>query len=323
VDRTALILDIFAQHAKSKEGQAQVELAQLDYLKQRLRGWGGNLSRQVGGRAAGGVGIGGRGPGETKIETDRRRINTRIAKLRRELTQMKGTRDTKRRERRRNRIPSVSIAGYTNAGKSSLLNRLTGAGVLVEDALFATLDPTTRRTTTADGRVYTMSDTVGFVRHLPHQLVEAFRSTLEEVADADLIVHVVDGSHPDPEGQIAAVREVFAEIGALEVPELIVINKADIADPLVIARLRQREPGAVVVSARTGEGIAAARAAVEAELPRPGVEFKALVPYERGDLIDRLHRHGEIDSLEHTAEGTVVAGRANPDLAGELAAYAA
>ena len=215
VDRTALILDIFAQHAKSKEGQAQVELAQLNYMKQRLRGWGGNLSRQVGGRVAGGVGIGGRGPGETKIETDRRRINTKIAKLRRELKEMKGTRDTKRPKRQRHEIPAVAIAGYTNAGKSSLLNRLTDAGVLVEDALFATLDPTTRRTTTADGRVYTMSDTVGFVRHLPHQLVEAFRSTLEEVADADLILHVVDGSHPDPEGQISAVREVFAEIGAV------------------------------------------------------------------------------------------------------------
>ncbi|HET6939937.1 MAG TPA: GTPase HflX [Nocardioides sp.] len=321
VDRTALILDIFAQHAKSKEGQAQVELAQLSYLKQRLRGWGGNLSRQVGGRAAGGVGIGGRGPGETKIETDRRRINTRIARLRRELKEMKGTRDTKRQERRRNHIPSVSIAGYTNAGKSSLLNRFTDAGVLVEDALFATLDPTTRRTTTADGRVYTMSDTVGFVRHLPHQLVEAFRSTLEEVADADLILHVVDGSHPDPEGQISAVREVFAEIGASDVPEIVVVNKADAADPLVLARLQREEPHSVVVSAKTGQGIAEALAYIEGELPRPGVEFKALLPYERGDLINRLHQHGEIDSMEHTADGTLVAGRANEDLAGELATY--
>src|SRR5690349_625820 len=322
VDRTALILDIFAQHAKSKEGQAQVELAQLQYMKQRLRGWGGNLSRQVGGRVAGGAGIGGRGPGETKIETDRRRINTKIAKLRRELKEMKGTRDTKRQERRRHQIPAVAIAGYTNAGKSSLLNRLTGAGVLVEDSLFATLDPTTRRTTTADGRVYTMSDTVGFVRHLPHQLVEAFRSTLEEVADSDLILHVVDGSHPDPEGQISAVREVFAEIGAAGVPEVIVINKADAADPMVIARLRQREPHSVVVSAKTGEGIAEALRMVEGELPRPGVEFKALVPYERGDLINRLHQQGEIDSMEHTGDGTIVVGRANEDLAGELASYA-
>ncbi len=322
VDRTALILDIFAQHAKSREGQAQTELAQLNYMKQRLRGWGGNLSRQVGGRVAGGAGIGGRGPGETKIETDRRRINTKIAKLRRDLKEMKGTRDTKRQDRKRHAIPSVSIAGYTNAGKSSLLNRLTDAGVLVEDSLFATLDPTTRRTTTADGRIYTMSDTVGFVRHLPHQLVEAFRSTLEEVADADLVLHVVDGSHPDPEGQISAVREVFAEIGASHVPEIVVINKADAADPLVLARLQRAEPHSVVVSAKTGEGIAEALALVEGELPRPGVEFKALLPYERGDLINRLHQQGEIDSMEHTADGTIVAGRANEDLAGELASYA-
>ena len=323
VDRTALILDIFAQHAKSREGQAQVELAQLSYMKQRLRGWGGQLSRQAGGRVgADGGGIGGRGPGETKIETDRRRINTKIAKLRRELREMKGTRDTKRQERRRHQIPSVSIAGYTNAGKSSLLNRLTDAGVLVEDSLFATLDPTTRRTTTSDGRVYTMSDTVGFVRHLPHQLVEAFRSTLEEVADSDLILHVVDGSHPDPEGQLAAVREVFAEIKADQVPELVVINKADAADPMVLARLRQREPHSVVVSARTGEGIADALAVIEGELPRPDVEFSALLPYERGDLINKLHQHGEIARMEHTAEGTLVSGRANEDLAGELSAYA-
>jgi GTP-binding protein HflX len=323
VDRTALILDIFAQHAKSREGQAQTELAQLNYMKQRLRGWGGQLSRQAGGRVgADGGGIGGRGPGETKIETDRRRINTKIAKLRRELKEMKGTRDTKRQERKRHSIPSVSIAGYTNAGKSSLLNRLTSAGVLVEDSLFATLDPTTRRTTTADGRVYTMSDTVGFVRHLPHQLVEAFRSTLEEVADSDLILHVVDGAHPDPEGQLSAVREVFAEIGAADVPELVIINKADAADPMVLARLRQREPHSVVVSARTGEGIAEALALIEGELPRPGVEFTALLPYDRGDLINRIHQQGEISSMEHTGEGTLVSGRANEDLAGELAAYA-
>jgi GTP-binding protein HflX len=322
VDRTALILDIFAQHAKSREGQAQVELAQLNYMKQRLRGWGGNLSRQAGGRVGSqGGGIGGRGPGETKIETDRRRINTKIARLRRELAHMATTRDTKRGERKRRQIPSVAIAGYTNAGKSSLLNRLTDAGVLVENALFATLDPTTRRTTTADGRVYTMSDTVGFVRHLPHQLVEAFRSTLEEVADSDLILHVVDGSHADPEGQLAAVREVFAEIGADTVPELVVINKADAADPMVLARLRQREPHSVVVSARTGEGIAEALAAVEADLPRPGVAFEALLPYERGDLLNRIHTSGEVDFLEHTGDGTLVRGRAHENLAGELEPY--
>ena len=321
VDRTALILDIFAQHAKSKEGQAQVELAQLNYMKQRLRGWGGNLSRQAGGRVAGGAGIGSRGPGETKIESDRRRINTKISKLRRELAHMKTTRETKRSGRKRHQIPSVAIAGYTNAGKSSLLNRLTDAGVLVEDALFATLDPTTRRTQTSDGRVYTMSDTVGFVRHLPHQLVEAFRSTLEEVADADLVLHVVDGSHPDPEGQLSAVREVLAEIGADKVPELVVINKADAADPMVVARLRQREPHSVVVSAKTGEGIAEALAVIEEELPRPGVEFEALLPYERGDLLNRIHTSGEVDHLEHTGDGTVVRGRVNEALAGELEPY--
>jgi len=215
----------------------------------------------------------------------------------------------------------VAIAGYTNAGKSSLLNRLTDAGVLVEDALFATLDPTTRRTTTSDGRIYTMSDTVGFVRHLPHQLVEAFRSTLEEVADSDLILHVVDGSHPDPEGQISAVREVFAEIGADKVPELVVINKSDVADPMVLARLKQREPHSVVVSAKSGEGVTEVLAAVEADLPRPGTSFEALLPYERGDLLNRIHEHGELDHLEHTAEGTVVRGRAHADLAGELVPY--
>jgi len=217
VDRVALILDIFAQHAKSKEGKAQVELAQIAYLLPRLRGWGDSLSRQVGGRAAGGAGIGGRGPGETKIETDRRRIRDKMAKLRREIKEMKTARDTKRQERRRFNIPSVAIAGYTNAGKSSLLNALTGAGVLVENALFATLDPTVRKCETAEGRVYTLADTVGFVRHLPHQLVDAFKSTLEEVTGSDLIVHVVDGSHPDPFEQIRAVREVIADIGGADI----------------------------------------------------------------------------------------------------------
>ena len=323
VDRTALILDIFAQHAKSKEGKAQVELAQLQYLTSRLRGWGGNLSRQAGGRVGvQGGGIGGRGPGETKLETDRRRITTKMAKLRRELATMSTARETKKSGRRRNAVPSVSIAGYTNAGKSSLLNRLTDAGVLVEDALFATLDPTTRRATTSDGRIYTLSDTVGFVRHLPHQLVEAFRSTLEEVAESDLILHVVDGSHPDPEGQLAAVREVLAEIGADGVPELVVINKSDAADPLVVARLLAREPHAVVCSARTGAGIPDVLAALEADLPRPQVEVSVLVPYERGDLVSRLHERGEVLESEHVADGTRVHARVNSDLAAALEPYA-
>src|SRR5436190_9013826 len=225
VDRTALILDIFAQHARSKEGKAQVELAQLQYLLPRLRGWGESLSRQVGGRAAGGLGIGGRGPGETKIEIDRRRINTRMAKLRRELASMKTAREVKRARRTANAVPSVVLAGYTNAGKSSLLNRLTDAGVLVENALFATLDPTVRRCEASDGRPYTLADTVGFVRHLPTQLIEAFRSTLEEVAEATLIAHVVDAADADPEAQIRTVREVLADIDAAAVPEQLVFNK--------------------------------------------------------------------------------------------------
>ena len=321
VDRTALILDIFAQHAKSAEGKAQVELAQLQYLKQRLRGWGGNLSRQAGGRAAGGAGIGGRGPGETKIETDRRRIRTRISILRRKLREMDATREGKRAERRRNQVPSVAIVGYTNAGKSSLLNRLTGAGVLVEDALFATLDPTTRRTETADGRVYTLTDTVGFVRHLPHDLVEAFRSTLEESAQADLLLHVVDASDPDPEGQIAAVRTVLAEIGALQVPEQLVLNKADVADEATILALRANHPDALVVSARTGRGMDELRAVVDERLPRPEVALTVLVPYERGDLVDKVHKTAVIDSLEHTGEGTLITARVRGDLADELAAF--
>ncbi|GHS86535.1 GTPase HflX [Actinomycetota bacterium] len=324
VDRTALILDIFAQHAKSREGKAQVELAQLEYLLPRLRGWGESMSRQAGGQVGGaGAGMGSRGPGETKIELDRRRIRDRMAKLRREIAAMEPSRQTKRASRRRNAIPSVAIAGYTNAGKSSLLNRLTGAGVLVENALFATLDPTVRRAEAADGRVYTLADTVGFVRALPHQLVEAFRSTLEEVADADLVLHVVDVSHPDPEGQIAAVRHVFADIpGAMDVPEVIVLNKADVADPEVVTRLRSREPGAIVVSAHTGEGIEELQALIADQLPRPGVSFDLVIPYDRGDLVHRVHEHGEIDSEEHTERGTALRGRVDENLAAELSAVA-
>ncbi|WP_138443795.1 GTPase HflX [Sinomonas susongensis] len=320
IDRTALILDIFAQHAKSREGKAQVELAQLEYLLPRLRGWGESMSRQAGGRVgAAGGGIGSRGPGETKIELDRRRIRTRMSKLRREIAGMKPARETKRANRKRNEVPSVAIAGYTNAGKSSLLNRLTDAGVLVENALFATLDPTVRRAETPDGLPYTLSDTVGFVRSLPTQLVEAFRSTLEEVADADLILHVVDASHPDPEGQIAAVRAVFSEVDARKVPEIIVLNKADAADPFVLERLRQREPRNVVVSARTGLGIEALKQAISAAIPRPDVLLTLLIPYNRGDLLSKLHESSsEIRSLEHTADGTVARVVVREEFAAEL-----
>ena len=322
IDRTALILDIFAQHAKSKEGKAQVELAQLEYLLPRLRGWGESMSRQAGGQVGGaGQGMGSRGPGETKIELDRRRIRNRMARLRREIREMEPARETKRANRKRHAIPSVAIAGYTNAGKSSLLNRLTGAGVLVENALFATLDPTVRRAETDDGRVYTLTDTVGFVRHLPHQLVEAFRSTLEEVADADLILHVVDAAHPDPEGQIAAVRAVFADIpGAMDVPEIVVLNKADIAAPDVVARLRAREVHSILVSAHTGEGVAELRALVADQLPRPGVAVDVVVPYHRGDLVSRVHEHGDIDHEEHTEYGTALRARVDAQLAAELQA---
>jgi len=315
VDRTALILDIFAQHAKSKEGKAQVELAQIAYLLPRLRGWGDSLSRQVGGRAAGGAGIGGRGPGETKIETDRRRIRDKMAKLRREIAEMKVSRDTKRQERRRFNIPSVAIAGYTNAGKSSLLNKLTNAGVLVENALFATLDPTVRKSETSDGRVYTLSDTVGFVRHLPHQLIDAFKSTLEEVSESDLIVHVVDGSHPDPFEQIRAVRLVIDEIGGKEIPEIIAINKVDIADPAVIMEILRKEPNSYAFSVRTGFGIEGLLHAIESSLPRPSVEINVVIPYDRGDLVHAIHERGEIFSEQYEPEGTSIHARVDGGLA--------
>src|SRR5688572_30350194 len=323
VDRTALILDIFAQHASSREGKAQGELAQMQYMLPRLRGWGESLSRQAGGRVAGGGGIGTRGPGETKIETDRRRIRARVSKLRREIAGMATARATQRSGRDRNAVPSVAIAGYTNAGKSSLLNQLTGAGVLVENALFATLDPTVRRAETAEGREYTLTDTVGFVRHLPHQLVDAFRLTLEEVAAADLLLHVVDGSDPDPLGQIEAVRIVLAEIDALAVPELIVVNKVDAMTEDDILTLRRALPGAAWVSARTGAGMEALRELIAARLPHPEMDVEVLVPYDRGDLVARVHRDGEVLAERHEASGTHLTGRVDDALAAALAGFAA
>ena len=319
VDRTWLILDIFAQHARSREGKAQVSLAQMQYLLPRLRGWGESLSRQAGGRAGGQTGgVGTRGPGETKIETDRRRIRTMMSKLRRELKEMEKSRTTQRAARHRSGVPAVAIAGYTNAGKSSLLNRLTGAGVLVENALFATLDPTVRKTKTPGGREFTLADTVGFVRHLPHQLIEAFRSTLEEVKDADLILHIVDGSDDAPEEQMAAVREVLNEIGAGGVHELIVINKCDIADPDRITTLLRREPHAVVISAMTGEGIDVLLLAIEADLPHLMKEIDILLPYSRGDLLSRVHSQGDVIAIEHEEGGTRLRARVPQALAGEL-----
>ena len=321
IDRTAVILDIFAQHAKSREGKAQVELAQLEYLLPRLRGWGESMSRQAGGQAAGGVGMGSRGPGETKIELDRRRINTRMAKLRKQIAAMKPARETKRSNRDKNAVPAVAIAGYTNAGKSSLLNRMTQAGVLVQNALFATLDPTVRKAKTPDGRDFTFADTVGFVRNLPHQLVEAFRSTLEEIASSDLIVHIVDASHPDPSGQIATVRNVIGEVGARNIPELIVFNKIDLADETQRMALRGMEPGSIGVSARTGEGIDELMRIIAAMLPEPNVEIAALIPYDRGDLVSRLHLNSRIMVLDYREGGTFVRAMVKPEMAAELSDY--
>lgn len=321
IDRTTLILDIFAQHAKSREGKAQVEYAQLEYLLPRLRGWGDSMSRQAGGRVAGGAGIGSRGPGETKIELDRRRIRQRMAKLRREIAAMKPARITKRSERTRHAVPSVAIVGYTNAGKSSLLNAITDAGVLVQNALFATLDPTVRKASTTDGRPYTLVDTVGFVRSLPHQLVEAFRSTLEEVSFADLIVHVVDASHPSPAGQIDAVREVLRDVpGALDLPELIVFNKADLVDELDLQELAAKYPGSIAVSAHTGHGMAELNERISDTLPRPQVEVNLVVPFARGDLVSQVHSHGDVLSVEHRGDGTLIHARVTPEMAAQLEA---
>ncbi len=314
IDRTWLILDIFAQHARSREGKAQVSLAQMQYMLPRLRGWGDALSRQSGG-------IGTRGPGETKLESDRRRIGKSMSKLRREIKEMGVARNTQRAQRRRSNVPSVAITGYTNAGKSSLLNCLTSAGVLVENALFATLDPTVRQAKTPGGREFTLSDTVGFVRDLPHQLVEAFRSTLEEVGASDLILHVVDGSDPDPEGQLSAVRKVLADIDAHKIPELVVINKVDAADPFVIDRLKLREKNSIAVSALKGEGIPELIALIEAQLPFPQIDIKATIPYDRGDLLARAYREGNVLSRTDTESGTVIIAKVPQPLANVLQGY--
>lgn len=307
IDRTAVILDIFSQHAKSREGKAQVELAQLEYLLPRLRGWGESMSRQAGGQVgAGGAGMGSRGPGETKIELDRRRINTRMAKLRQQIRAFAPAREAKRATRKKGEVPSVAIAGYTNAGKSSLLNRLTGSEALVQNELFATLDTAVRHAETADGRNFTYADTVGFVRNLPHQLVEAFRSTFEEVAAADVIVHVVDGSHPDPGAQLQTVRDVIAEVDAQGIPELVVFNKSDLIDDAQRLVLHGLAPDAVFVSARTGEGIEELQRRVDATLPVPDREIEALLPYERGDLVAELHERNRVLSTEYEETGTRV-----------------
>jgi GTP-binding protein HflX len=311
IDRTALILDIFALHAQSREGKAQVELAQLNYLLPRLRGWGEAMSR-----AGGGIGTR-MGGGETKLEVDRQHIRRRISKLRKDLKHLARTRDVKRSSRERSGVPQIAIAGYTNAGKSTLMNALTQAGVLVANQLFATLDPTTRRIELPNGREATLSDTVGFVSKLPHDLVEAFRSTLEEVVRADLILHVADGSG-EVDHQVDAVRGVLAEIGAGSMPEVLALNKVDLLDDDGRARLIGRYPDALPVSAVTGEGLDALLHAVEVALPRPPVEIHALVPYEREDLVARLHRDAEVLSTERTDDGTLVHARVGGRDAAEL-----
>src|SRR3954463_3794811 len=326
IDRTALILDIFAQHATSAEGKAQVAYAQMEYMLPRLRGWGESMSRQGGGAGGSGGGVGTRGPGETKIETDRRRIRERMSKLRREIKDMKKIRDTQRSRRLGSDVASIAIVGYTNAGKSSLLNALTGAGVLVENALFATLEPTTRRGEFTDGRPFVLTDTVGFVRHLPTQLVEAFRSTLEEVVDADLLVHVVDGSDVNPLAQIDAVRQVINEVIADHdshpAPELLVVNKSDAAEGLTLAQLRRALPGAVVVSARTGEGLERLQQRMAELIAPTDTMVDVTIPYDRGDLVNRVHADGRVDATEHTADGTRIKARVPVPLAASLREFA-
>ena len=309
VDRVALILDIFAQHAHSQEGMVQVELAQLRYRLPRLRGRGGQLSQQgAGGGARGGL-VGTRGPGETQLEVDRRRIQERVRKLERDLQRLARNRDTQRKARRRHELSTLALVGYTNAGKSTLLNRLTGADVLVEDRLFSTLDPTTRRLALPGGAAVLVSDTVGFVQRLPHQLVEAFRSTLEEVVDADLLLHVVDTSSPAAEAQIDAVRDVLAEIGADRVPELLVLNKSDVAGRSEVSDLLAAHPDARAVSATTGAGVGELLETAAARLRAliPIVELE--VPYDRGDIVAALHRDGDVLVEVHGEHGTRVRAR--------------
>jgi GTP-binding protein HflX len=299
VDREGLILDIFAQHAHTKVGALQVELAMNRYNLPRLRGKGTSLSQQ-------GAGVLARGPGETKLETDRRRILARNSKLERDLEEAVRHRQTQRKSRRRSEIPQVAIVGYTNAGKSTLLNALTDADVLVEDRLFATLDPTVRRLDLPNQRPFLLADTVGFVRRLPHHLVEAFRSTLAEVAEADLLLHVVDGSDPDPAGQIAAVREVLMEIGAAELPELVVFNKSDLMGEPARARLANLYPDAMFISALEGQGLDTLVERVGELLERAMVTLTLEIPYARGDVVAAAHRFGEVIEEKHDDNGMIL-----------------
>jgi GTP-binding protein HflX len=314
LDRTAVILDIFAQNAHTLEGKAQVELALLRYRLPRLRrGISGNLSQQAGG-------IGTRGPGETKLEVDRRRIMRRVTKLEVDLRALQGTRHLQRKSRSKSGLGNVVIVGYTNAGKSTLLNRLTNAGVLTENRLFATLDPTTRRLAMPGGETVLITDTVGFVRNLPHGLVEAFKSTLEVAAEAELLVHVVNSAAANPEAQIDAVRVVLEEIGADTVPELLVFNKSDL-DPVTAERLVEDHHGSVAVSAITGDGIETFLRTLGDRVRSLTVVHELLIPYERGDVLASVHREGEVVSTVTEDSGVRVRARLSDASAGRLAEF--
>jgi len=320
LDRTALILDIFAQHARTREGALQVELAQYEYRLPRLtRAWT-HLARQAGGRAGGDIGgVGVRGPGETQLETDRRVIGRRISHLKRELENVRAHRGRHRIQRRQKGIPLISIVGYTNAGKSTLLNALSGADVLVEDKLFATLDPPTRRVELPGGGVVLLTDTVGFIQKLPTQLVAAFRATLEEVVEADFLLHVMDVAHPQVVRQAQAVDETLEEIGAASKPTINVLNKIDrLPGPEAIASLAAKFPGSVAISALTGEGLELLLTRIEEALETQMVWLDVLIPYESGELVALLHQRGLIEREEHTETGTRLVGRIPRGLLGSF-----
>jgi GTP-binding protein HflX len=324
LDRTALILDIFARHARTREGALQVELAQLDYRLPRLtRAWT-HLARQTGGRAGGATGgVGVRGPGETQLEIDRRAIRSRITFLKAELDQVRAHRHQYRQQRRREGIPVVSLVGYTNAGKSTLLNAVSGAKVMTADMLFATLDPTTRRVTLPSGSVALMTDTVGFIQKLPHQLVAAFRATLEEVLEADLLIHVIDMTHPNASEQVAAVHDTLVEIGAAEKPVVNALNKIDrFAHPDRLTILLDECPDSVPISAREGQGITALLDRVEEELHEAMIPLTVTIPYRRGDLVDLFHTRGLIKLETHDGSGTHIEGRVPVDLVARFQQYA-
>lgn len=316
IDRTGLILDVFSQHAHSAEGKLQVELAQMSYMVPRLRGWGEVMSRLGGG-------IGTRGPGETKLEVDRRRINRRLTKLRKDLKDIERTRRVKRSRREKSGVLQISLVGYTNAGKSTLLNALTGATALVEDRLFSTLDPTARRVTLPDGREAVLTDTVGFVKKLPHQLVEAFRSTLEETKSAHLLLHVVDASSSDPESMAQAVDAVLLQIGAESIPQVIALNKSDLTSAEMRAHLSERFPEGILVSAKTGEGLDALIEKVADRASSGMTVATFMVPFDRGDVRSLLFEEGEVLEETFSSEGGRLMVRVMPEMMSRLKEFLA